>query len=256
MPRPAVTPPYDPAAWSALVNACRQPRNSYRWALLVPGAVALDGLPGAGAGGRWFLLPVGALLLRREPGTLAGLHDLEAAPLRLGPFLLRRMQPVTPEAAQRRARLRVVRAARAELRGRRVPGVVAVPNEGRPVRHGARLVLSVSADFVRERCRQARASGLRATGGKGARFVPEFLANGLNRMTAELERVAEFAWVDVGTLRRWDKVSSGVMLAALTRSGWKGSAARQWVGRHVRPWQRSRPSASSGRAAAARPARA
>ena len=261
-------PRYNAADWAPLVNACRQPRSAYRWALLVPGAESLAGLPAAGEAGRWFLLPPGALLLRREPGGLEGMQDLRARPLDLGPFLLRQVVPVRPDTAARREALRQVRAARRELRGTPVPAPPAIPNEGRALRFGPRLALAVSAQLVRSRIRAATAAGLRATYGEPQRlrpgqraprrqakptairtFDPEYLAHALNQMTAELEAVAEFAWVEVATLRRWDSAARQVMTEAMTRTGTKPAVAKHWTAQHVRPWQRSRPSQATRRTA-------
>ncbi|MBX8466588.1 hypothetical protein K5D85_15680 [Deinococcus sp. RIT780] len=265
-------PRYNAADWAPLVNACRQPRSAYRWALLVPGAESLAGLPAAGEAGRWFLLPPGALLLRREPGGLEGMQDLRARPLDLGPFLLRQVVPVRPDTAARREALRQVRAARRELRGTPVPAPPAIPNEGRALRFGPRLALTVSAQLVRSRIRAATAAGLRATYGEPQRlrpgqraprrqakptairtFDPEYLAHALNQMTAELEAVAEFAWVEVGTLRRWDSAARQVMTEAMTRTGTKPALAKHWAAQHVRPWQRSRPSQATRRTARTAP---
>lgn len=273
-------PPYDAAAWSELVNICRQPRSAYRFALLLPGVKLVRGelpagLPPAGEYGRWLVLPGAALLLRREAGDLAGMVDLEAVPVIVGPFVLRRMAPVTPEQAEKREKLRAERAARRERRGTPVPNIPAIPNEGRAMRFGSRLVLSVAGDYVKARRREAGDVARRATWGtareqatkvkarparegKAARpaqpgkalpekvhqFDPMFLANSLNRMTAELESVAEFAWVEVTQLRAWDATARGEMVKALTRTGMKHREATEWAARHVRPWQRSRPAQS------------
>lgn len=250
VPAPAGLPPgaqprYRPQEWASLVNACRQP-SRYRFGLLLPGEFE-EPFP-AGEGARWFRLPAGLLLLApSSAGRWSSCVDLAAVPLYLGPFVLRWLPPVTEKTEKRREKLRQVRQERRELRGTRVPGVAAIPNEGRAVRKGGRLSLAVSGRFVKqrraevERMAKRQATHREKRGGDLFRPALVFIEN-LNSMTRELEEVAAFTWVEVETLRAWDATTRGAALRALVSRGMKAAAARQLVGTRVRTWQRSRPS--------------